>query len=70
VLSIGAIVDPTLVPDPWFYAECLKESYAELRAAADQAAAPAAPSTPAIAAPRVASATNDRREEPVAVAAR
>ncbi len=39
VLSIGATVDPTQVPDVWFYADCLKESFAELREGAEQVAA-------------------------------
>jgi diacylglycerol O-acyltransferase / wax synthase len=33
-LTIGATVDPKLLPDPWFYAKCLKESFTELLAAA------------------------------------
>jgi diacylglycerol O-acyltransferase / wax synthase len=40
-LTISATVDPALVPDVWTYARSLRESFAELRAAA-QAAAPAA----------------------------
>jgi diacylglycerol O-acyltransferase / wax synthase len=39
-LTIGATVDPRLVPDVWRYAECLKESYSELRAAAERIAGP------------------------------
>jgi diacylglycerol O-acyltransferase / wax synthase len=38
VLTISATVDPTQVRDVWFYADCLKESFAELRAAAQRAA--------------------------------
>ena len=30
-LAIGVTVDPTLVPDPWFYVECLRASFEELR---------------------------------------
>jgi diacylglycerol O-acyltransferase len=39
VLTIGATVDPKLVPDVWFYADCLRESFAELRGAAERVAA-------------------------------
>jgi diacylglycerol O-acyltransferase / wax synthase len=42
-LTIGATVDPKLVPDVWFYADCLKESFAELLGAARGAAATAPP---------------------------
>jgi diacylglycerol O-acyltransferase / wax synthase len=38
MLTIGATVDPQQIPDAWFYAECLKESFAELREEAEQAA--------------------------------
>jgi len=38
LLTIGATVDPRQIPDVWFYADCLKESFAELREAADRAA--------------------------------
>ncbi len=41
VLTIGATVDPRQIPDVWFYADCLKESFAELREAAESAAAAA-----------------------------
>jgi WS/DGAT/MGAT family acyltransferase len=41
LLTIGATVDPQQIPDVWFYADCLKESFAELREAADQEAATA-----------------------------
>jgi len=45
-LTIGATVDPKLVPDAWSYAECLKESFDEVLAAARGAAkAPPAPAT-------------------------
>ncbi len=40
-LAISATVDPLLVPDVWFYTDCLHEAFAELRAAA-RAAVPAA----------------------------
>jgi len=33
-LTIAATVDPTLLPDPWFYADCLKASFGELLEAA------------------------------------
>jgi diacylglycerol O-acyltransferase len=52
VLTIGATVDPRQVPDVWFYAECLKESFAELRAAAERAAAPGGSPRPGPAAAR------------------
>jgi hypothetical protein len=32
--GLSATVDPTQFPDPWFYFDCLKDSFAELRAAA------------------------------------
>jgi diacylglycerol O-acyltransferase / wax synthase len=41
VLTIAATVDPQQIPDPWLYADCLKESFAELREAAESAAATA-----------------------------
>jgi diacylglycerol O-acyltransferase / wax synthase len=52
-LTIGATVDPKLVPDVWFYADCLKESFAELLGAARGAAAtaPPAPARPLEAVP-------------------
>jgi diacylglycerol O-acyltransferase / wax synthase len=34
VLTIGATVDPRQVPDAWFYADCLRESFSELLEAA------------------------------------
>jgi diacylglycerol O-acyltransferase len=40
-LTIGATVDPQQIPDVWFYADCLRESFAELREAAERAAAKA-----------------------------
>jgi WS/DGAT/MGAT family acyltransferase len=50
VLSIGATADPRQIPDVWFYADCLKESFADLREAAEQAAAKAgAPGVAALA---------------------
>jgi WS/DGAT/MGAT family acyltransferase len=30
-LTIGATVDPLLMPDPWFYADCLMQAFTELR---------------------------------------
>ena len=33
-LAICALVDPTLLPDPWFYVDCLTASFEELRDAA------------------------------------
>jgi len=38
-LIIGATLDAKLIPDGWFYAACLEESFAELRAAAGLEAA-------------------------------
>jgi len=46
-LTIGATVDPRLVPDPWFYAECLRESFAELLAASRSAGSGSAASASA-----------------------
>jgi WS/DGAT/MGAT family acyltransferase len=43
VLTIGATVDPTLMPDVRKYTGYLRESFVELRDAARQAAAPATP---------------------------
>ncbi|MGI8550445.1 MAG: WS/DGAT/MGAT family O-acyltransferase [Dehalococcoidia bacterium] len=37
-LTFGATVDPTRVPDVWFYVRCLKESFAELLTAAQSSA--------------------------------
>jgi len=39
-LTYGLLVDPKLVPDLWDLADCLRASYDELRAAAEQAHAP------------------------------
>jgi diacylglycerol O-acyltransferase len=50
-LTFGATVDPKQVPDVWFYMDCLKESFAEVRAAAEQVAAAAAPTALPAAAP-------------------
>ena len=33
-ITLGITVDSRLIPDPWFLAECLEDSYAELRQAA------------------------------------
>jgi diacylglycerol O-acyltransferase / wax synthase len=38
LLTIAATVDPRQVPDPWFYAECLNESFSELSRVAERAA--------------------------------
>jgi diacylglycerol O-acyltransferase / wax synthase len=46
-LTIGATVDPNLLPDPWFYADCLKQSFVELLAAAREAASAAPELRPA-----------------------
>ena len=35
-LSIGVTLDPQLMPDGWQYADCLRESFLELREAAEQ----------------------------------
>lgn len=56
-LTFGLLVDPTLVPDVWFLADCFKESYAELRDAAERAA----PTTGHPSAPIEIPATNGRR---------
>jgi WS/DGAT/MGAT family acyltransferase len=45
-LTIAATVDPTLMPDPWFYAQCLRESFDELHAAAAAAGATVSPGAP------------------------
>jgi WS/DGAT/MGAT family acyltransferase len=39
MLTVAATVDPKQIPDVWFYADCLKESFAELREAARLAGA-------------------------------
>jgi WS/DGAT/MGAT family acyltransferase len=39
-LTYGLLVDPKLVPDLWDLADCLRASYDELRAAAEQAHSP------------------------------
>jgi WS/DGAT/MGAT family acyltransferase len=44
-LTISATVDPQLLPDPWFYTDCLQKSFVELLAAAERSAA-TRPSTP------------------------
>jgi diacylglycerol O-acyltransferase / wax synthase len=36
-LTFGLLVDPTLVKDVWYLADCLRESYAELKTAAQHA---------------------------------
>lgn len=38
-LTFGTTVDPKLVPDVWFFAECIRASFDELREAAERAAA-------------------------------
>jgi len=38
-LVLTPTVDPKCIPDPWFYVECLKESFAEVLAAAQRSAA-------------------------------
>jgi WS/DGAT/MGAT family acyltransferase len=50
VLTIGVTVDPTQVPDPWVYAECLTESFDELRDAAERVAAESGGPSPSVAA--------------------
>jgi WS/DGAT/MGAT family acyltransferase len=42
-LTIGATVDPNLVPDVWFYADSLRKSFEELMAAAERAGAATRP---------------------------
>jgi hypothetical protein len=51
-LTFGATVDPKLVPDVWHFVACLRESFEELAAAAQEgvaaeAARAAAPALPA-----------------------
>src|SRR5262249_61469146 len=46
VLTIGATVDPRLMPDVWNYMSCLKESFTELRDAAVKAAEARAAAAP------------------------
>ena len=46
VLTIGATVDPKLMPDVWNYMSCLKESFTELRDAAVKAAEARAAAAP------------------------
>ena len=41
LLTIGATVDPRQIPDVWIYADFLKESFGELREAADRTASTA-----------------------------
>ncbi|MEX2236470.1 MAG: wax ester/triacylglycerol synthase family O-acyltransferase [Dehalococcoidia bacterium] len=38
-ITIGPTTDPKLMPDIWFYIDCLKESFAEVKAAAESVAA-------------------------------
>ena len=42
-LTFGATVDARQVPDPWVFADCVREAYDELKDAASAAAAPSAP---------------------------
>jgi WS/DGAT/MGAT family acyltransferase len=56
VLTIGATVDPTLMPDVWKYTGYLRESFVELRDAARQIAGP----------PSVAAALASKSVAPVA----
>lgn len=41
-MVIAVTSDRTIMPDPGFYAQCIKDSFAEMKAAADKAAAAAA----------------------------
>jgi diacylglycerol O-acyltransferase / wax synthase len=50
VLTIGATVDPVLMPDAWRYMEFLHQSFLEFRAAAGIPVAERAPTSPAVAA--------------------
>jgi WS/DGAT/MGAT family acyltransferase len=74
VLTIGATADPTQMPDVWFYADCLKESFAELRDAAERAAeaagAPSPTATAAEVAERIAKQADGRRKRPASAAAK
>lgn len=70
-LTIGATVDPTQISDEWVYAECLYEAFAELRTAAEQAAAAAgvpAPTAVAAATPTPAGSPARRARRPAAAA--
>jgi WS/DGAT/MGAT family acyltransferase len=73
VLSIGATADPTMVPDIWFYAECLDASFAELREGAEREAAAAGVPSPSATAAQVAAIigrqSNGRRKQRTAEAA-
>jgi diacylglycerol O-acyltransferase / wax synthase len=45
-ITIAGTLDPTRMPDGWFYADCLKESFEEILGAAQKAAAAAEPPAP------------------------
>ena len=45
-LTFGATVDARQVPDAWSFAACIRETYDELKAAAEKAAAAATPPVP------------------------
>jgi hypothetical protein len=74
VLTIGATTDPTQMPDVWFYADCLNESFAELRdaaeGAAEEAGVPSPTATAAQVAASVAKRANGRRKRPAKAAVR
>jgi diacylglycerol O-acyltransferase / wax synthase len=68
VLTIGATADPALMPDVWTYTDFLRESFLELREAAERVAPrPVAP--PRVAVPVVAAPVADPVAVPVAVPA-
>ena len=74
VLSIGATADPTQVPDVWFYADCLRESFAALREAAERVAAATGGPSPIATAAQLATtivkrANGERKQRPAEAAA-
>lgn len=60
-LTIGATVDPRQAPDAWRFADCLHESFDELRAAAEAASASSSPAAPAPASAKSANGATARR---------
>jgi diacylglycerol O-acyltransferase len=67
-ITIAGTLDPTRMPDGWFYAECLEESFAEILEAAQATAAAAEPAPsppPPPAKPAAASAAKSRRPKRV-----
>jgi WS/DGAT/MGAT family acyltransferase len=71
MVTIFATVDPEQMPDPWFYADCLHASFAELRdAAARVAATTGAPASSAPVAEALARRARPRRRREAAQGAR